>query len=212
MRTFGIVVAAVAVLAAGYFCVDMFGLGSKNSSIADDASGIKRSMALRTRQVPHSRQAPRMTTQERVADVVEGSRPARGEEPSAEGPTSAEVPDRTAELASRLDLEYAADSQQTRESYEREKAIDGLFSKANLGDKAHLQDLSCREKICRGTISISNDESDRDVFERTLLSEDFARLISDAVSVASRQKLSDGSVLATFFIHPQSVFEDMASP
>jgi hypothetical protein len=34
--------------------------------------------------------------------------------------------------------------------------------------------------------------------------------IPDAVTVASRQKLSDGSIAATFYIHPQSIFQMVA--
>jgi len=40
---------------------------------------------------------------------------------------------------------------------------------------------------------------------------EFMNTIRDAVSVASRQKMPDGSVLATFYIHPQSVFAMMPS-
>jgi hypothetical protein len=143
--------------------------------------------------------------------AVEDPAPPSGEEPPVERPVTSEALDRTAELDSTLNAEFAADSRQTRESQEKEKAIEGLFSKANLGDKGHLQEIICRETICRGTVSITSRESDREVFERTFLSPDFARAVSDAVTVASREEMSDGTLLATFFIHPQSVF-DMISP
>jgi hypothetical protein len=44
-------------------------------------------------------------------------------------------------------------------------------------------------------------------FGRTFLSPEFDRAVSDAFSVASREKLGDGSIRATFFIHPQDMFK-----
>jgi hypothetical protein len=60
-------------------------------------------------------------------------------------------------------------------------------------------------------VRVANESADSEVFSRTFLSSDFVRDIQDAVSVTSRQKLPDGAVLATFFIHPQSAFDVVAT-
>ena len=112
-------------------------------------------------------------------------------------------------LAASLDADYSVDAPPTQEGLRKEGVIKTLF--ANVSGKGQLQEIACREKVCRGVVRIANEEADNEVFSRTFLSSDFVKDIQDAVSVTSRQKMPDGSVLATFFIHPQGAFDVVAT-
>jgi len=116
-------------------------------------------------------------------------------------------PDRAAELATILQAQYAVDARPTRESFEKEKALKNLFSEPKLEGKGQLEEVDCRDKVCRGVVRIVNEEADGEVFGQTFLSAKFAEAIPDAITIASREKMRDGSVLATFFIHPQSTLD-----
>lgn len=117
--------------------------------------------------------------------------------------------DKSAVMAAALDAEYAVDAPPTREALRKETVLRTLF--AGLNGIGQLQEVACRENVCRGVVRVSNESADGDVFARTFLSSEFVRDIQDAVSVTSRQKLPDGAVLATFFIHPQSMFDFVAT-
>jgi len=117
--------------------------------------------------------------------------------------------DKSAVMAAALDAEYAIDAPPTQEALRKETVLKTLF--AGLNGTGQLQEVACREKVCRGVVRVSNESTDGEVFGRTFLSSDFVRDIQDAVSVTSRQKLPDGAVLATFFIHPQSMFDFVAT-
>lgn len=212
MRALGIVAGFLGVGTMVYFLADMATTRSKKEADTRSSVGIEKSVdSLRARRGQRIRQKPHVSTREVSPVVVENEASPNPEDPRAERPVPTEAPDRSAELSSALDAEYASDNKPTRESHERERAIEDLFSKSNLGEAGQLENIVCRESICRGTISISTAQSDREVFEKTFMSLDFARLIPDAVSVASREERSDGTVLATFFIHPQSVFDTIAN-
>lgn len=206
MRAFGIVFATLAVVTLGYFLADAVIPSSSNGPRASEGADKSSAEKLKMQRAPRRHRVAR-APQRLATNAGSSSTTPSDEEPSAETPPPREEADRAAELSGVLDSEYALDSRRTRESTERENAIEGLFSKAKLGDVGQLQSIECREKICRGTISISSKESDREVFEKTFLSADFVQSVPDAVSIASREELSDGTVLATFFVHPQSVFD-----
>lgn len=110
-------------------------------------------------------------------------------------------------LAAALNTMYENDGKATAESWHREEALKALFSRKELHGKGQLEDLACREKVCRGVVRIANRRADREVFGGTFLSPEYVSKIHSAVSVTSRKKQSDGSILATFFVHPQAVFD-----
>jgi len=196
MRVFGKVAWGLGAMAGLYFCVDMFMMRIHHSS---------KQAAVTEEQV--APQAPPLPLQERVSGPV--PRPAPDVPPAPVAPPRpAEHPetDRTAELAATLDGQYSVDAPPTRQAVDRERAVAALFRQPELDGKGVLQELNCRETICRGVVKVASEETDNEVFGRTLLSASFATTIHDAVTVASRQKAADGSVIATFFIHPQSVF------
>jgi hypothetical protein len=141
----------------------------------------------------------------RETDVEVAAEPG-GAPPPAARPTEE---DRTEVLAAALDAEYAVDAPPTQEALRKESVIKTLF--AGLNGSGQLQEVACRERVCRGVVRVANESADSEVFSRTFLSSDFVRDIQDAVSVTSRQKLPDGAVLATFFIHPQSAFDVVAT-
>jgi hypothetical protein len=108
-----------------------------------------------------------------------------------------------------LEGQYAVDAMPTREALERERLVSRLFADAKLESVGQLQQVTCRENICRGIARIVSESADNQFFGRSLLSGEFALAIPDAVSVTSRERLSDGSVVATFYIHPQEIFDMM---
>jgi hypothetical protein len=131
-------------------------------------------------------------------------------EQAQEQPEAAQSePDRAAALEATLEAEYAVDARPTREAAGRESVLKELFSQAELRGKGTLEEVNCREKVCRGVIRMVNEQADNEVFGQTFLSPKFATAIRDAVTIASRKKMADGSVLATFFIYPQSVLDTM---
>lgn len=144
----------------------------------------------------------RRTAREPAAEVAA----APSSEPEAV--RSAAREDRSEVLAASLDADYTVDAPPTQESFRKESALKTLF--AGLNGAGQLQEVACRERVCRGVVRIANEAADDEVFTRTFLSNDFVKNIQDAVSVTSRQKQPDGSVLATFFIHPQSAFDVVA--
>jgi hypothetical protein len=199
MRMFGKAAWGIGAATAIYLCIDMVLMSSNGApkkalpvAEAADAPRVETPMPLVERISAPVEQQPNTATAPRI---VEPGRPER-----------APQTDRLAELAARLEAEYAVDAHPTRESSEKEKAVQALFSQPELEGKGRLQELDCRQTICRGVVQIANAGSDNAVFGNTIASPSFARASRDAVTVASRQKMSDGSVLATFFIHPQSVF------
>ena len=119
--------------------------------------------------------------------------------------------DAVAEVAATLEAEYALDRAAPRDARAKEQRVSELFAAAKLEDKGRLEAFSCRQSICRGVVRIANEAADKEVFLRTLLSSDFALAIPDAVSVTSREKQSNGAILATFYLHSQEVFQ-MVSP
>lgn len=194
------VVGGLGVATVIHFCVDIFMQGSKSHTPLKTAvvAREKPDQSEATPAVLSKRHAPQA-----VAEVAEEPAPAEQDQPAAEHPTS----DQTAELRTTLEAEYSMDARPTRKSVEREKAIGGLFAMEELRGKGDLQELKCQEKVCRGVVRIANEDLDNEVFGRTFLSPEFAASVRDAVSVASREKQADGSILATFYIHPQSTFE-----
>lgn len=223
MRAFGIFVGGLAAVALAYLCVDTFILNSQKGARARGMNKSINEMVANPARTRSQASPPRVSPQQLLehvaslqagkdqasADLAENPIPPSRERPRVERSDNDEGPDRSGQLAGELDAEYAADDPPTREAYEREKTIETLFSNANLGDKGHLKSVVCRESICRGTVSISSKESDGEVFQRTFLSREFMSSIPDAISVVSREQLQDGTVLATFFIHPQAIFDVM---
>lgn len=120
-------------------------------------------------------------------------------------------PDQAAELATTLEAEYTIDALPTREASQRESVIKDLFAQPELQGKATLAEVDCRENVCRGKVRIFDEQADGEVFGRTFLSPKFASAIQHAVTVTSRKEMPDGTVVATFFVHPQSV-GDMTPP
>ncbi|GMV17381.1 MAG: hypothetical protein HS104_41345 [Polyangiaceae bacterium] len=120
-------------------------------------------------------------------------------------------PDQVVELATALEAQYTVDERPTREASRRETVIEELFAQPELQGKAALGEVDCRENICRGMVTMFDEQADGEVFGRTFLSPKFASAIQHAVTVTSRKKMPDGTVVATFFVHPQSV-ADMIPP
>lgn len=131
------------------------------------------------------------------------------EEAPSSAPQTPQQEDKREVVAAALEAEYAVDAPPTQEGLRKETALKSLF--AGLNGIGQLQEVACREKVCRGVVRIASASADAEVFARTFLSSDYVRDIQDAVSVTSRQKQPDGAVLATFFIHPQAVFDLVAT-
>jgi hypothetical protein len=205
MRALGKVMWGAGSVLALYFCAQILGiaLGRGKNHASNDApdemppvasSGATLTSLVTRHSEPRPAERPPSAPSAVKANPVapEGARGTRSEE--------------SHELTAALETQFAGDARPTQESSQREKTIGGFFSTRGLDGKGRLEELSCREKICRGVIRIANEGADREVFNRTFLSTEFMMAVPDAISVASREKASDGSILATFFIHPQSVF------
>lgn len=206
MRVFGKVALGVGALAIIYFCVDILTMRrapQKRLVVSEEATLPREEPML-----PQVESKPVLAKRTPVL-IEPKAPPAASQAPVGDEPAEHPQPDRSTELATALDAQYASDARPTRESLEREGALKGMFSIPELTGKGRLQELSCRETVCRGVVRLDNEGADNEVFGRTFLSPAFTTKISDAVAVASREKQSDGSVLATFFIYPQSVHETM---
>lgn len=188
-----------------YFLVDLLFLSSRHVAPkqALQSSGSvttqEKNVSLLERQVAQGEEIPRPITQRRSAPMAGASAPPP--------PAARAEPSRTNELTATLEAQYAVDSRPTRESVRKERALENLFSQPELDGKGRLEEVNCRGTICRGVVKMANELNDSEVFSRTLLSGEFMSVIQDAVSVASRERQSDGSVIATFYTHPQSIFE-----
>jgi hypothetical protein len=211
MRTFAKIAYGVGAAAVIYFCIDILILSSGHGMLKHDppkssSAPMREDEFLPVEQTPtHIEVAPRPIVEERSGAAPTASAPL-----PARPPAQHFEPDRSLELAATLEAQYAVDMLPTRESLSKERALEALFSQPELGGKGHLEEVKCRGTICRGVIRITNDASDNEVFTRTFLSSQFMNAIQDAVSVTSREKQADGSIVATFYIHPQSVFQMVA--
>jgi hypothetical protein len=196
VRVFGKVLWGIGGVLALYFCVDGLMFGAKKDRPPAHARSSARETEPETARPGELPRVPPAVKRERPP-----SAPSSGAAP-AEHPQSDESP----ALAATLEGEYATDARPTHESYGKEATIGKFFSVPELQGKGQLREVKCKEKICRGVIRIASEDSDNEVFSRTFLSTEFMTAVPDAISVASREKMADGSVLATFYIHPQSVF------
>jgi hypothetical protein len=196
MRVFGKVAWGLSAMAGLYFCIDMFMMRTNHSSA--------RATVTEEQTAPQAQTPP---LQERLSGPAPQPTPVVPPAPVAEQrPAEPPQTNRAAELAATLEGQYSVDAPPTREAADRERALAALFRLPELDGKGILQELDCRETICRGVVKVASEQTDSEVFGRTLLSPSFATTIHDAVTVASRQKAPDGSVVATFFVHPQSVY------
>jgi hypothetical protein len=145
---------------------------------------------------------------DRTADVEAQSEPNNANQ-GHEHPLPPERPAGTysqESLRTELAAQYVSDAPRTRESLEREDFIRKTFYAEDLRRIASLIELECRKTICQGVLQFANMEDAETAFRQTFLSQEFARRVPDSVSVPTREKLEDGTVRATFYIHPQEVF------
>ena len=185
---------------AVYFCVSIVAMAthrpSRRSDPVQSVNAVTSALPFDLAPGPPS-DAPPATAAPSVAVADPGAK--RTVSDGASGATD--------RLTAALDAKFNEDQMATQDSIRRESAIRGLFSQAALEGQGALQDLTCRATVCRGTVRISNPQADQLVFGTTLLSAEFSRTIRDAVSVPSRHRDRDGSIVATFYIHPQNVFD-----
>jgi hypothetical protein len=154
-----------------------------------------------------ARPAPKVQKQE-APRAPEPDGPPTGEE----GPDDRDVSDGEANVSFALGEAFRTDAPGSRVAYERTRTFHELFAAADLGDKASLTSFECKAELCRGEIEISNGLDDHAVFSSTLLSSAFASAFPMAVTVHSREVRPDQSVLAKFYLHPDSVLENLPMP
>lgn len=203
MRVLGRVIIGLAVVVVGYMCVDIFLLAKPTKKAP--AHRVPDRVGAENDKLAELRSPVRVEV-----EVAHAARP-MASAPLERSPAQHPPPDRSAELHATLEAEYSQDPLPTRASVERERLLGQIFAKPELQGKGQLQELSCRESICRGVVKIANESVDNEVFGRTLLSNEFDRAVPDAFSVSAREKMADGSIRATFFIHPPGVFDLLPS-
>lgn len=156
------------------------------------------------------RVADSIETAPSVAALERSAVPSRAPAPVVETEAGADAPDRSEVLAAVLDGAFATDERPTAASLSRERAIRALFTPEKIDGLGSLEQLECRLTTCRGMIRSENAKADGQVISRTLLSPEYAQAIGEAFTVSEREIRSDGSILAKFFIHPQSMFRMVA--
>jgi hypothetical protein len=203
MKLVGLFVASVA-LASGYFIFDI--LRAQPGFSAPPLHG----------KVAGGLSVPMPSTQTTaVAKVVLASRGSSSLPTMVQAlprtPPSDQPHPESSDVAVILDEKFRVDRSDDKESHRRKSTLNGIFEAAELGDDGRLKNLECKASLCRGEVELANKSKDNLVFERTLMSGAFLREVNQAVSITNRRTLSDGRVIATFFVHPDGALADLPS-
>jgi hypothetical protein len=110
-----------------------------------------------------------------------------------------------------LSEKFRTDPPANKEAQKRESSLKGIFNDAKLGDDGKLLQVSCKQSLCQGDVEFAKSSKGNQVLERTLMSGEFTRDINLAVSITQRRTLADGRVVATFFVHPDSILQELPS-